>query len=154
MPLEQRHALAKQTSLKRAFPFHTPDTHRPSDEGDDLKLFFSPVLALFDQMGLYRKMANGKPKAARPDKFHADHWKRFVKGCEPPWMQMSVSQKAKHLRSWLVHKFSLDPDDRCMLPGNGRRRKTRNDIGWVGFEMSDDDLDTVMAQVIAAYQSR
>ena len=146
------HAIKRHAEVK--FPWHKPDKHRPTDEGDDVKLVFSLLLALFDQMGFYGNMANGKPRAANPDKFHSDHWTRFVKGCEPPWLQMSDSQKAKHLRSWLVHKFSLDPDERCMLPGNGRRRKKRNDIGWVGFEMSDDDLDTVMAQVIAAYQSR
>ena len=131
---------------------HRP--RQPSNVGDDVSILFSILLAVFDEKNLYEKMET-KPAAADPAKFHSAHWVRFIEGCEGPWLQMSIPQKTKHLRWWLMKKFSMDPNLKCMLPGPGQptcKRKPRNEMSWRGFEMSDAQLDAVVAEVMEAYQ--
>ena len=142
IPLSRRRAEDK-------FPWHRPK--RPSDEGDDLSVLFSLLLAVFDQKGFFQQM-DAKPLLSNPDQFHSNHWVKFSEGCKPSWLQMSIPQKTKYLRSWLVRKLSLDPKLRCMLPGKGCKRKQRNDMAWHGFEISDAELDAVLAEVMEAYQ--
>ena len=122
-----------------------------TDEGKDLSVLFSLLLEVIDRKGFFQNMS-AKPAAANPDKFHGNHWTRFCEGCEPPWLEMTVSQKSKHLRRWMVKKFSLDPRGKCMLPRPGGRRKHRNEISWSGFEMNDAELDGVLDEVMEAYQ--
>ena len=38
-----------------------------------------------------------------------------------------------------------------MLPGPGSKRKQRNEAGWLGFELSDRDLDRVVMETMDAY---
>ena len=124
-----------------------------SDEGDDVKFLYSHLLAVFDQKKFFHKM-DAKPLSADPDQFHSNHWVKFCQGCDPEWLQMSVPQKTKYLRSWLGKKLSLDPKLKCMLPEPGCKRKSRNEMGWRGFEMSDAELEAVLAEVMEAYQLR
>ena len=144
MPLGMRQA-------KDKFPWHRPT--RPTDEGDDLSVLFSLLLAAFEQKKCFDKM-DAKPNSADPDQFHSNHWKKFSEGCEPGWLQMTIPQKTKYLRSWLVTKLSLDPKLKCMLPEPGCKRRPRNDMSWRGFEISDAELDVVLAEVMEAYQLR
>ena len=144
MPLRVRQSRNK-------FPYHKPP--RPTEEGDDLAVVFSLLLAVFEQKGFFDRM-DAKPNSAAPDEFLTNHWVKFAEGCNPEWLQMSMPQKTMYLRSWLVKKLSMDVNGKQMLPVCPSKRKARNDMCWLRFEISDCELDTVLAEVMAAYQSR
>ena len=38
-----------------------------------------------------------------------------------------------------------------MLPGTGCKRKRRNEAGWIGFELNDEDLDLVIRDTMETY---
>ena len=66
---------------------------------------------------------------------------------------MTSAQKRQRLHGWLVQKFSLDPQKRCMLPGPGSRKKPRNDACWHGFEITDAELKTLVSDTMDAYST-
>ena len=64
---------------------------------------------------------------------------------------MAFKEQSDCLRSFLLFKFSMDPQMRCMLPGVGDKRKARNNAQWMGFELTDDEMERLVANVMCDY---
>ncbi len=64
---------------------------------------------------------------------------------------MSTRQKRQRLRKFLFKKFSMDKEEKCMMPTDSRKRKRRNDAQWIGFELTDDQLEQVIRDTMEAY---
>ena len=64
---------------------------------------------------------------------------------------MPFKQQSDCLRSFLLFKLSMDPQMRCMLPGVGDKRKARNNAQWIGFELTDDEMERLVANVMREY---
>jgi hypothetical protein len=129
--------------------------HMPTQcqaEGDDVKAFFNLILTLMSPM--IRDRLVGIPPQAAWDKefFHHRFWKKVVKYCPPrPWLSLTLEEKGAHLRAFFFRMFTLDPFNRCMLPSVGMKRMNRNDASWVGFWMTDTELDGVISAALCAY---
>ena len=102
----------------------------------------------------YSQYKHGLPRASYDKEwFHHLYWKKFAKGCKPPWLQMSPAEKRKRVHAFIFQKFTLDPRNRCMDPGPGQKRKQRNEASWPGFWLSDQELDGIVAEVMNAYEA-
>ena len=98
-------------------------------------------------------MPNQQPRASYDkERFHHLYCKKFAKGCDPPWLQMTPPQKWERLRAFIFQKFTLDPRGRCMYPTTGKRKR-RNDACWPEFWLSDQELDGIVAEVMNAYEA-
>lgn len=129
---------------------HTPT--RPKDEGDDLKLIFSLILTLLSKK--IDERMEVKPRATHDKEwFHHIYWKKFAGACPRPWMEMTPSEKKRQTRAFIVQKFTLDPKGRCMLPPSGHKWKTRNDASWLGFWLTDAEVDQLVLEVMSAYEA-
>ena len=60
------------------------------------------------------------------------------------WEEMKHQHKRKRVSDWAFQKFTLDPKGLCMLPVSKRFRKPRNEISWLGFEMTDEETAAVV----------
>ena len=123
----------------------------PSSQGDDLDLLFRALLGSLEGRGLISRMKEPPVVATNPSRFHAQFWAKFVDQCSEPWTEMSPQKKRERLRDWMYQKFSLDPKSRCMLPGRGCKRKSRNEACWHGFELTDADLEHVLGETMETY---
>ena len=124
-------------------------THKTRAEGDELRAVFDLVvqkLLLLNSCGDKPRMS-AIPKGADPEQFHGTYWRKFLKP-DDCWNTMSISEQTQHLRQWIVKKFSLDPEHLSMTPLRGIKRKPRNDACWVGFWMTDQELDKLVSEVI------
>ena len=148
IPLPQR-LLEPQTQL----PYHGGpnsmynQTDRPRDEGDELGVLFNVVLQkllILNDSGATPRMKT-IPKGAEPKKFHATCWRPFTKNID--WVTMSIPEKSNHLHAFLFKKFTLSPQNLCMLPGRGIKRR-RNDACWLDFWMTDRELDVLVHEVM------
>ena len=103
-----------------------------------------------DRRGFF-KQKTGMPNLER---FHGRHWVQFVQHLKSPWLNMTTVDKANHLHSWLLKKLSLDPKGMFMYPKGSGKRLKRNEMGWVGLEMTDDQLSDLVYSVMEAYAER
>ena len=103
-------------------------------------------------MGLFERMGY-EPQAARVDKYLTSNWVAFASLCEPDWMLMTIAQKTQRLRDHVKQKFSVDPKRQRMQPAHGTKR-CQNDAKWLGFEMSDDESEFVIAMCMEGYQKQ
>ena len=102
----------------------------------------------------YSQYKHGLPRASYDmEWFHHLYCKKFAKGCDPPWLQMTPPQQWERLRAFIFQKFTLDPRGRCMLPVPGEKGKQRNEASWPGFWLSDQELDDIVTQVMTAYEA-
>ena len=94
-------------------------------------------------------MRHAVPKVV--EQFHAIHWKEFLTSAFPPWQSMIFKEKSKHLRAFLLAKFSMNPHLQCMLPRPGAKRKAPNDACWIGFELRDAEMESLVVDVMGGY---
>ena len=92
------------------------------------------------------RMSNSPPQARCVDELHSKNWKRFA-----GWTEMTFNQQTQCLRQFLLFKFSMDPQNACMLPGIGAKRKYRNNAQWIGFELTDAEMERLVADVMREY---
>ena len=156
MTLNTRQQLWNDQGNPAMWPYsHGKPPPRPTEEGDDLSILFSFLLNIMDRRGFFKQKKNeGKSTMPAPDRFLSRHWVAFVKHLESPWLKMGTVQKANHLHSWLLKKLSLDPKGKFMYPKGGGKRLSRNEMGWVGLEMTDDQLSDLVYSVMEAYAER
>ena len=128
---------------------HGPPTW-PRSERHELSLLFRELLASLRTRGHISRMRKPPLVARFPSLFHSQFWENFAEGCEVPWTVMTQLQMRQRLRDWMYEKFSLDPMSRIMLPGP-RKRKARNEAGWPGFELTDEELEHVLEDTMQAY---
>ena len=128
---------------------HGPPTW-PRSERDELSLLFRELLASLRTRGHISRMQKPPLVALYPSLFHSKFWENFADGCEVPWTVMTPLQMRQRLRDWMYEKFSLDPMSRIMLPGP-MKRKARNEAGWAGFELTDEELEHVLEDTMQAY---
>ena len=128
---------------------HGPPTG-PRSERAELSLLFRELLASLRRRGHISRMQKPPLVARYPSLFHSQFWKNFADGCEVPWTVMTKLQMRQRLRDWMYEKFSLDPMSRIMLPGP-RKRKARNEAGWPGFALTDEELEHVLEDTMQAY---
>ena len=124
-------------------------THKTRAEGDELRVVFDLVLQKLLLLNSCEDTPRMSviPKGAAPTEFHGTYWRKFLKPDEC-WNTMSTSEQTQHLRAWMVVKFSLHPQNQCMLPLRGVKRKKRNDACWTDFWMTDQELDNLVSAVI------
>ena len=102
----------------------------------------------------YSEYKHGLPRATYDRVwFHHLYWKKIAEECKPPWLQMSPAEKRKRVHAFIFQKFTLDPRNRCMVPGPGQKRKQRNEASWPGFWLSDQELDGIVAEVMTAFEA-
>ena len=125
-----------------------------SDEGDDIGILFRLMLHHLEDEGFIGMMHHTPRVASDGRKFHSQYWLQFSNFCQEfsvPWMSSSDETKYRHVHNWLFRKFSLDPAGACMLPLLPAQRLNRNEIGWTGVEMNDDQLQHLVNQVMPDY---
>ena len=88
--------------------------------------------------------------ASFPSLFHKQFWWEFAEGCEMPWTVMTQLQMRQRLRDWMYEKFSVDPRSKIMMPPS-LKRKARNEAGWAGFQLTDEELEHVLDDTMQAY---
>ena len=94
------------------------------------------------------------PKAARNvHEFHKSYAKKFLRACDPAWNEMNWEAKEQFLLTWLMKKFSWDPDLQCMDPEPGAKRRKRNEAAWEGFYLTDTEVVQWANTTIAAYRN-
>ena len=133
----------------RSGGFEDPDGHRPTqsrEEGDFVNLLLSLLLHEMKIQKYMDRMSNSPLQARCVDELHSKNWKRFA-----GWTSMTFSQQAQCLREFLLFKFSMDPQNVCMLPGIGAKRKHRNNAQWNGFELTDAEMERLVADVMREY---
>ena len=138
-------------------PFHghanskSAKSNRPQQEGDEVNVLFNLVLEkllVLNKSGFIPRMAQ-IPKGAVPQDFHRTNWRKFTKGMTiGQWSVMPHEQKYQHLHAWLFKKFTLDPQNKSMIPGSYEKWKPRNDACWEGFWMTDRELNGLVREVL------
>jgi hypothetical protein len=149
MPVDQRIAEGKFHYL------HGPP-RRPTSEGNQLGFLFRLFLAKIEAYG-YRGRCTKVPRTASdPIRFHQRNWTKFTENMLSSWGDMSMSKKRDHLHEFLTKKFSLDPshDPQVMTPGKSCKRKKRNEAGWLGFYLSDAELNELVDDIMKDYSSK
>ena len=92
------------------------------------------------------RMPHPPLQATSVDELLSKNWKSFA-----GWPLMTFNQQTKCLRAFLLLKFSMDKDMRCMMPGIGVKRKHRNNAQWIGFELTDAEMECLVADVMREY---
>ena len=93
------------------------------------------------------RMLNPPLQARSVDELHSKNWKKWFAG----WTSKTFSEQSKCLRLFLVFKFSMDPKELSMQPDSGAKRKLRNNAQWIGFELSDAEMERLVADVMRQY---
>ena len=65
---------------------------------------------------------------------------------------MTQDEQFTCLREWLFFKFSMDKDMHRMQAQVPSKRKHRNNAQWDGFEMNDDELESLVEDVTSQYR--
>jgi hypothetical protein len=115
-------------------------------EGDFIKKMLSLLLQEMRIQKYMDRMPHQPLQATSVDELHSKNWKSFA-----GWPLMTFNQQTKCLREFLLLKFSMDKDMRCMMPGIGGKRKHRNNAQWIGFELSDVEMERLVADVMHQY---
>ena len=124
----------------------------PRAEGDDIDVLFRLFLIQIKERGYAQRMPV-QPLACRdPIKLHELSWKMFTHHVS--WGSMTLVEKQRHFRSWLVRKFSLDPNYQCMMPGSGSKRLARNEAVWKGFWLTESELDELVKSIFEDYATQ
>lgn len=153
MPSQQVNRIAHKKFVKDRSP-----QHRDQKEGDDVKLVFTIFLEQIKQWNYIDRMPKPTICSKDPEKFHREYWHKFMKFVQDPWLEMTVSQKQEHFKRWLFRKFSLDKDRRNMLPVGWpydvtRVKRDGNEARWIGFWLSDMELDRLVVAIFDAYEA-
>jgi hypothetical protein len=145
MPLTQR-------LQENAFPHHDPRvTGVPMTDMDDVGNLLRPLHAGLKALPSVQKMQNPPQTAVVATWFHKIFAKKFLQKCNPPWNERSQSEKFQYLREWFLLKFSLHPQNICMLPRPGEPRKTRNEAAWLGVEITDQEMEKIIDDSFTFY---
>ena len=93
------------------------------------------------------------PRAARDgNKLHGLQGNPFRRSCQPPWTEMSSSQRLLALRCFMRHKFSIDTHRRVMIPRPVEHWE-RAEISWgQHFFMTEAELEAISQEVIDNYE--
>jgi len=99
------------------------------------------------------------PAAARDvTELHNKQFAKFLDFCKADqrqeWDTLNPKQKRAVLRAWLFQKWTLDAarPPKCIKPGPGMPKKPRNDICWIGLDITDTEFDLVIEEVMTAYE--
>ena len=144
LPQRQRNDLQGLSGGFNDLGGHRPA--RPRGEGDLLRMLLSLLLHDMRARGCMRNMTHLPLQAREVDVLHSKNWRKFA-----GWHTMTFNEQTNHLRDFLLQKFSLDPDMRCMLPGIGARRLPRNNARWIGFELTDVEMERLLKDVMSQY---
>ena len=139
----------REFDLQRRATEYCPPTV-PRSVCDELRILFCELLASLNNRGHIERMRKPPLVASFPSLFHKHFWWEFAEGCEVPWTVMTKLQMRQRLRDWMHEKFSLDPRSKIMLP-HSRKRKARNEAGWAGFQLTDEELEHVLDDTMQAY---
>ena len=139
------------------FDHHIPT--QPTSEVLTTGLLFKILLQEIETAGLHDRIdrnARGEViRAARDgNKLHGQQGKPFMQSCQPPWTEMSSSQRLLALRCFMRQKFSIDKDKRrkVMLPCPFEHWE-RAEISWgQRFFMTEDELKVITQTVIDTYE--
>ena len=131
---------------------HVSDNGFRFTEINDIGVFFRELLKAMETHGVLERMSVPPAVAISHEKFHRHYYRKFSKGCTPVWGDMTLQQKGAHLRAFILNKFSLDPNKRCLLPTPGNARKRCCDARWPDFWLTDKEADTLVTETLNAYQ--
>ena len=135
--------------LRDAIPHFTPPANRT--EGDDIKLLFHFFLDEVLHRGHLQRMHYRPHTTRNTEKLHSAWWIPFTKGIS--WCNMTCAEKRKHVRQWLFMKLSNDPDLQVMSPGP-RANRVKNQMKWVGFDITDAELDVIVNSMFSQYEAQ
>ena len=147
--LPQRYLNHCQGQKESAFEHHWPT--QPRTEGDLLRVMLTLLLETMRTRGHMDKMQNPPLAAYSVDELHSKNWNTPTPLGFACWTTMSSNHQAHCLRSWLLRKFSMDPNGHRMLPVSGKR-KHRNNAQWTGFEMNDAEMESLVEHVMIQYR--
>jgi hypothetical protein len=145
-PLPQRY-LNDWWGLSKGF--NDPGGHRPSQsrvEGDFIKLMLSLLIHEMKIQKYMDRMSHPPLQATSLDELHSNNWSRFA-----GWTTMTFNEQTNCLRTFLLFKFSMDQDMHCMMPAIGVKRKHRNNAQWIGFWLTDAEMERLVADVMRQY---
>jgi hypothetical protein len=66
------------------------------------------------------------------------------------WLRMPISAREARLFCFLYELFTTDPNRRSMLPAGGVT-PGRNNACWVGFYLSDEELEVLVVETFKSY---
>ena len=93
------------------------------------------------------------PRAARdPEKFHRLHYRNFVTA-NPEFAQKSEDEQLVIVRNWLFDLWSTDRDRLVMRPTDLSRRVLCA-ASWKDFWLTDDELQSLVSDVITAFRQQ
>ena len=151
---QEANSVAIRAHLQRRATEYCPGNHCPPtvlrSACDELRILFCELLASLNNRGHIERMRKPPLVASFPSLFHKHFWWEFAEGCEVPWTVMTKLQMRQRLRDWMHEKFSLDPRSKIMLP-RSLKRKARNEAGWAGFQLTDEELEHVLDDTMQAY---
>ena len=67
------------------------------------------------------------------------------------WLRKNYIQQCVTLQTFILAKFSLDPNYEVLVPSPGAPRLVRNNAQWHGFKLTDADMSVLVDDVMIAY---
>ena len=118
-------------------------------EGDAIFELFERLLHTMRNNGYMTRLMATPKNSQDVMSFHQSNWIQFVLLADNQWLAMSDDEKRDHLRVWLFGKFSVDRRNVTMLPDDPNDRRPNN-AGWIGFYMTDAELERVVNEIFPA----
>ncbi len=84
--------------------------------------------------------------------FHQNYWRWFGDNWFPAGLSTTSDQKQQLLSTFMLTKFSRDPNELTMLPRVGNKCKRRNAAGWEAFWMTDIEMKDLVEAVMTGYR--
>ncbi len=150
VPLAQRFANYEEGAQAGAFEHHVPT--QPTWAGDLLRVMLTLLLQTMVTRGHMKNMQKRPKQASSVDELHSRHFKNPPPKGLAGWTIMTQDEQFTCLREWLFFKFSMDQDMHRMQAQVPSKRKHRNNAQWDGFEMNDDELTSLVEDVISQYR--
>ena len=137
-----KHSVCK--SLYTLTNHHRSSTSMATTTED--QAFRLAVLILCKMRPYTDRMPHRPCQALDAKEFLSKNWRMFIH-----WTSLTRNEQTQCLRNFMLSKFSLDPYKRVMNPGPGHRRKRVNNARWIGIDLTDDEMDRVVDEVMRGY---
>ena len=126
---------------------HRPEYPKVSrEESVAVRVLFDILLRRMRARGCMAEMTYLPRQAKSLDEFHSKNITKFE-----GWLRKSYIQQYLTLRTFILAKFSLDPNYEVLVPSPGAPRLVRNNAQWHGFKLTDKDMSVLIDDVMISY---